>query len=54
MRQSRYYLCFNVLLDIGPWLAILWRSIWEEFLQVSWLDAGEDAAMLYRVIVIDD
>jgi hypothetical protein len=54
MCQSWQYLGFNVFLDVGPRLAILRRSIWEELLEISRFDAGEDAAIFYCIIVIDD
>ena len=52
MREAWHYFRLDVLLDIGPRLAILWRGGGQEFLKVAWLDIGNYSAVFDGIIVI--
>lgn len=54
MCEPWHYLRLNVILYITPRLSILWRATGEEFLEVARLDIGNDSAICYGVVVIDN
>lgn len=53
MRQPGHYLGFNVLLDVLPLLSFVGRSGRKKFAEIARGDIGDDAAVLYGVVVVD-
>lgn len=42
MSETRHYYAFDVGLNLRPWLAILWWTVWKKGTEVTWCYGWED------------
>ena len=54
MRDARHDLGLNVLLDVGPWLALVRGFAGQQLPQIAWLDGRHNFPSSDVVIVADD